>query len=382
MSQGGFIIEHMFDTQETATTDELEQALLAEEEAISRARARQVALIRALDRAQVATMDGCRSLAEWVASRLDLSPELARALVWAARALPDQPEVEEALREAECSFDRAVAVSRLEAAGLEGALERSRGWDLGAIGREAARRRRISSRQETEAYASRYLVIQPDLAQSTWRLWGLLPSADGRVVEEALDRRAECFPPLPEGGRGSLGQRRADALTSVCLDSLGADPEAAGEEAAPVLTVVAEASLLGASGGRAGAEIVAGPRIGLRALEELLCRGRVELDLRTADGGMVAVGETTRVIPPRVRRFVLGRDGGCRAEGCRSRYRLEVHHLRARSEGGDHHPGNLTTLCWFHHHVVVHGMGYRIDPHGPPGRWRFLPPPRGPGPPT
>jgi hypothetical protein len=27
-----------------------------------------------------------------------------------------------------------------------------------------------------------------------------------------------------------------------------------------------------------------------------------------------------------------------------------------------------------HHHVVVHGMGYRIDPESPPVRRRFLTP--------
>ncbi|MDP8958147.1 MAG: hypothetical protein M3N51_02875 [Actinomycetota bacterium] len=48
--------------------------------------------------------------------------------------------------------------------------------------------------------------------------------------------------------------------------------------------------------------------------------------------------------------------------------------MRPRSESGSHHPDNLTTLCWFHHHVVVHGMGYRIDPGSPPQRRRFHPP--------
>jgi hypothetical protein len=32
------------------------------------------------------------------------------------------------------------------------------------------------------------------------------------------------------------------------------------------------------------------------------------------------------------------------------------------------------TLCWFHHHVVVHGWGYRIDTRLGNGRLRFLKP--------
>ena len=89
------------------------------------------------------------------------------------------------------------------------------------------------------------------------------------------------------------------------------------------------------------------------------------------------------MIPPRVRRYVLARDGGCTADACRSRHRLQVHHIIPRSQGGTHDPENLATLCWFHHHVVVHGMSYAIDPDTPPHptppqRRRFKPPGNGP----
>jgi hypothetical protein len=33
----------------------------------------------------------------------------------------------------------------------------------------------------------------------------------------------------------------------------------------------------------------------------------------------------------------------------------------AWSHGGTHDPDNLVTLCWYHHHVVVHRRGYRIE---------------------
>ena len=62
------------------------------------------------------------------------------------------------------------------------------------------------------------------------------------------------------------------------------------------------------------------------------------------------------------------------ADGCRSRYRLQPHHITPRSQGGTHHPSNLTTLCWYHHHVVIHRHGYQIDPTTPPQRRRFLKP--------
>lgn len=77
---------------------------------------------------------------------------------------------------------------------------------------------------------------------------------------------------------------------------------------------------------------------------------------------------------------MLHRDGGCVVDGCTSRYRLQPHHITPWSEGGRTETGNLATLCWFHHHVVVHLMGYRFDADSPPLRRRFLTP-GGPDPP-
>lgn len=119
-----------------------------------------------------------------------------------------------------------------------------------------------------------------------------------------------------------------------------------------------------------GVEIGGGTVVGPEVLDKVACAGSLEM-VRDVDGSPLAIGRRSRVIPGRLRRFVLHRDGGCTADGCTSRYRLEAHHVIPWSEGGPTTPENLTTLCWFHHHVVVHGFGYRIDPRLGPGRIRF-----------
>ena len=82
------------------------------------------------------------------------------------------------------------------------------------------------------------------------------------------------------------------------------------------------------------------------------------------------------MIPRRLRRFVLHRDGAvCTVAGCTSRYRLQIHHITRWADGGRTNPDNLTTLCWFHHHVVIHGQGFTIDPDSPSQRRRLLRPP-------
>ena len=51
-----------------------------------------------------------------------------------------------------------------------------------------------------------------------------------------------------------------------------------------------------------------------------------------------------------LREVVLKIDGGrCQVSGCPSRLELHIHHIRPVSEGGEHAPGNLVSLCDFHH---------------------------------
>jgi hypothetical protein len=65
----------------------------------------------------------------------------------------------------------------------------------------------------------------------------------------------------------------------------------------------------------------------------------------------------TQTIPPAVRRSVVRRDGGrCRVPGCRNASFLEVHHVQARAEGGDHRPDGLLLLCGAHHRLLHRGF--------------------------
>ena len=114
------------------------------------------------------------------------------------------------------------------------------------------------------------------------------------------------------------------------------------------------------------------PRVGPNTLEEILCGGKIRMIV--TDGlHPVAYSDLGEAIPPAIRSYVLWRDQGqCSIEGCHSRYRLQPHHLQQRAHGGNHHPENLISLCWYHHHIAIHQMGLRIDPHSPTHRRRLL----------
>ena len=153
----------------------------------------------------------------------------------------------------------------------------------------------------------------------------------------------------------------------------GGGDAAAG--APPLVTVSVDATTAAATGGEVGATVEAGPRVGPNLLEAAACNSVVEVTGLTMEGTPLNLGRRSRTVSAQLRRFVIHRDGGvCTAEGCISRYRLEVHHITPWSHGGRTDADNLTTLSWYHHHVIVHGKGHTIDPNSPPCRRRFLRP--------
>lgn len=206
-------------------------------------------------------------------------------------------------------------------------------------------------------------------------MWGQAPGVVGRTIDKAICDRSDGLKDIAGELPTSRGQRQLDALTAMAHDSL--DGTTASNSHAGQVTVFVDA--------RADeplettAVIEYGPRVGPATIEQLLCRGKAQVVGLDAYGLPVTISPATRAIPPAIRQHVAHRDGGCVIDGCHSRYRLQPHHVTRFADGGSHHPDNLATLCWYHHHVAIHGQGYRIDPDSPLLRRRLVKghPPRG-----
>ena len=84
---------------------------------VSRIRSEQLTILAELDVAQVAALDGSRSLVEWTAARMDVTSEAASALVYGSRVAAEHGELVKALEDGSITFDRMVATARLAAAG-------------------------------------------------------------------------------------------------------------------------------------------------------------------------------------------------------------------------------------------------------------------------
>ncbi|MBT8241874.1 MAG: HNH endonuclease [Acidimicrobiia bacterium] len=341
------------------TADDLERLLVESETAIARLRHLQTLVIREADVRQLPLGDGCRTLSEWVSGRADVERSTADALVRVARR--QDAELDQALAGGRAGFDRVSVAAGTDEADLAPHL------DIAGLRRRAVRTHRLSRLDEIRRYGRRSFSYQRDLFGSSGRFWGEGPALETDAIFSAIETAADGLPSSPAGHPEPRSARRFDGLLALALGD-------AGDQQVNT-TVIVEATEAAPTDGEAGVWLASGPRIGPGTLERILCDSTCEIIARAQDGTPLTVGDAQTAIPPRTRRWVLARDGGmCTADGCRSVTRLQPHHMEPRARNGDHHHANLTTLCWFHHHVVIHGRGFRIDPDSHPQRRRFLPP--------
>ena len=255
----------------TISVDALEQRLFAVESDIGLLRAEQCDIVRRLDELNVAASDGARTMAEWVASRTDVSKETARDLVRTARA-----GVEELLGDDTLTFDRVVELAKYD----PGNRDRRLHLDISGLRRDRAVKKQLTRTSEQDAFDNRYFAITADLDESVYRFHGQLPGYDGRVLQKALQARADGTPALlPDGTTRTRAQRMADALTSIAIDAL-TDP---GPNDAPMATHIGVFvnALAPTDTGELSVKIDSGPRIGPETLRQLLC-GRLQDRLSTS----------------------------------------------------------------------------------------------------
>jgi hypothetical protein len=236
---------------ERLTDDQLDGLIRRSESEIATWRAVEMAAIREKRSRQTHHADGYRSIVDWVAARADVSHQTARSLCWTATRLVDAPEVEEQLGNGQLTFDRAEQLARLP----ESSRARHDGFDIAQIRRLVAHHRRLTRRRERES-CSGYLNLQPSLDGTTVHLWGELTGIDSRIVEKAVDQRADEV--IADEGRLGVAERRALALVAICQDSLYQSPDS--ETVSPVeVAVVVDARTAARTNGETGVSVLAGP---------------------------------------------------------------------------------------------------------------------------
>ena len=334
------------------TEDQLDSLIVEAEAGVAKLRAVEMAAIAEKRSRGTHLQDGYRSIVDWVAARADVSHKTARSLCWTATRLSEAHDVATALADGEMTFDRAEQVSRLP----EVHRNDHQRFDIAQLRRKVAHHKRISPKREKESSVG-YLQFQPSLNEITESIWGELPGTDANVVRKAVDQRADEI--LGSSVGLGVAERRALALVAICQDSLYEEPTN-GQSPNAAVTVIVDAKESARTNGASGVAVLGGSQIGRQALEAILCDAQIEVIGVAEDGSPLNLGRKSRTVSPALRRFVLSRDHGCTVEGCSSSYRLEVHHTIPWEEGGATDAEDLVSLCWFHHHVAVHRLGFEI----------------------
>ena len=241
--------------------------------------------------------------------------------------------------------------------------------DIGGVHREASKQARITAQAEHRAVSDRFLVLQPSLDESSWRLWGGLDGHSGALVDKVLTEAADQQPAI-EGFTPDASWKRATALVECLVSD---DPPPAQ------VTVIVDAKSAAATSAEAGVVLEPGANVGQQALNAVLCNAITEVTARTEDGQLMDYGRKQRTTPPALKRALLAETGfTCAADGCTSNRRLQIHHIKPWAQGGTTNQNNLIVLCWYHHQIIIHEHKMTIVYHPDHRRIRFKQPNRPP----
>ena len=200
----------------------------------------------------------------------------------------------------------------------------------------------------------------------------------GAWLEGDAAREVACDAMIIPVVTGDIDPGAVEDLIALCVEyhQLRTQP---APEPVPAATALVPAGLVGPAARRT--EVTAAAADALAELEQQIL-GKI-LQVVSGPGGAASflrrhllgkplagpslpldVGQTDD-IPLHLRRLVALRDQTCRypggcdqpAAGC------EPHHVQHRSDGGRTSLTNLKDYCWWHHHVVLHELGWTLTVH-------------------
>jgi hypothetical protein len=186
-----------------------------------------------------------------------------------------------------------------------------------------------------------------------------IPEVDPVTCEEQPDRRDH-------------GARMWDALTRLAQHALDTDLPPAGHGARPRVAVSVDVETL--HGETAGVGVTEdGLDVSGTTIRRLACDCDLIRVLLDANGCVLDVGRTQRLVTPAIWTGLVARDRHCAFPGCsRPPVMCHAHHIRHWIHGGTTSLDNLVLLCG-HHHRTIHHSPWQVR-LADDGRPEFLPP--------
>jgi hypothetical protein len=324
---------------------------------------------------------GRRDCVDWVTCNLGRDRQNAKALMLAAHAARELPELGEAFAAGELSVDKlrllAPVVAPEDQGGWVQMARESSPAELARRCREHRSAELIGPERDRAQRAQRRLHTWFD-ELNMFRISGALPPEEGAMIQIALDRAGHELDRLRAADHiveldpadDPFHARQADALVALCTDAMLGDPRA-GASSPPVRMVVhVDYDVLTGANPNGRGHIENGPALSTAALRRLGCDATVKT-LIERDGVPIAAGREKPAVSPELKLRVQSRDGTCLVPGCAMpSTRCDVHHIHHREDGGPTEHWNLGSACEWHHNR--HHLGEFDIIRTPEGNLRFV----------
>ena len=350
----------------------------------AKAAALEAELLAELDARQTAKQDlGWGSTVDWFTHLAGTTRRQGRQAVAHAKVLvTERVGTLDALREGAVSPEQASvvvdAVERLPLAehvrrrGEQVLLEeagRLNATDLHRAGRHLASvvdpdrderdAEKALDREDRAAHLGRFLTVSEDGCGGI-RVRGRGSVEDGAVLRAAL---LPLTKPVPEVDPVTCeeqpdprdhGARMWDGLVQLARHALDTDLPPASHGARPRVAVTIDAETF--RGDVAGVGLTEdGLDLPGSAVRRLACDGDLVRVLLDADGCVLDVGRSQRLVTPAIWTALVARDAHCAFPGCtRPPVMCHAHHIRHWIHGGVTSLDNLVLLCGHHHRTIHH----------------------------
>jgi hypothetical protein len=312
-------------------------------------------LLGEAERRQAFREDGATSTENWAVERFSVAVPTARALVRVAEKAWDLPQLTEALKDGEITFDKLRAVADVATPENDTELV------------EAARERSVRelaevARSHREAPGPSQAALDHD--RRSLRFNDTFRTMTVQLPPESFAQTRNCIESIardvPSDGETPWDQRMCDGFMGLVRSQSRGAGETDGSTKSPYFVVVHVplAALVDESGEGSdlAGELERDGLLNVVTVQQISCDATVALAVDDDEGRTMYEGRSRRDPSGPQRREVRRRDRHCRFPGCANVTFTNTHHIkRWKPDRGPTDLNNLCLLCVHHHHLVHRG---------------------------
>ena len=318
---------------------------------------------------------GGDDVSNWLSWAAGMKPSTAKAHLRVADRLESLPQIKDAFRAGEISFDKTDQIARIATPETEESLlmwaKHGTASQLAQIG-SGFRKATASHDGRDAAHLRRHLSYYFS-EDGSFRMRAQMSADQGAIVASALDaataqlgeeQRSFKDEQLTDDQQVQQAHNEGDSFGALKADALVALSEtylahgAASRPGADRHEVIVHVDPAALQGDRSAmAELDSGVGISPETALRIFC----DCSFRTFSdqGAELKLGRRQRTVSPALRRAIEARDRHCTFPGCSTRAFTECHHIVWWTELGPTDEDNLVLMCR-RHHRLLHEGGYRL----------------------